>query len=149
MTGGPEDDRDWTDRITPPMLLSPLIMCMVMLWISSLLRKFPLDLTMAGLALAGAVGYGISRGLRWLGRRSRAAAVVALLCIIGVIVFLWPVACVTQGGKFGTPVRHFCRCEGLTVTTGPDGYDVPITTYCLGLETADVWEEKLDIEQLN
>jgi hypothetical protein len=142
MTGIPEDERDWTDRITLPMLAVPLMVCMGIVWLDPLLRLFSLEVILGGLALAGAGGYGLFRGLKWLSRWSRPAAVAVLLYIIGVIAFLWPVACVTAGGKLGTPIKHYCRCEGLSVTASPSGSDVTVTTYCLGWEIQDEWEQQ-------
>jgi hypothetical protein len=105
---------------------------------------------MAGSALAGVGGYGLFIGLKWLTRRSRPAAVVVLLSIIGAIVFLWPTACVVQGGKPGSAVQHYCRCEGLTVASFDQNSSHPRSiSYCFGLEIEDVWEEPSSWPSLN
>jgi hypothetical protein len=142
MSGGSWDEQDWIDRITLPMIAAPFMLCVGVVWLDPLLRLFRPELILGGLVLAGVGGYATFRGLKWLSRWSRPAAVAVLLYIIGVSVFLWPVACVTAGGKLGTPIKHYCRCEGLTVTLSPGGYDVPITTYCLGWEIEDAWEQQ-------
>lgn len=146
MTRLPEDEVPEGRWITPLISVPAAMMCIGIGWASLLFLHFPSIRAIGGLALAGFSGYGIFNGLQRLSRRSRPAAVVAGLCVTGAIVFVWPTACVTAGGKFGTPIKHYCRCEGLTVTTGPDGYDVPITTYCFGWEIEDVWEEKIAID---
>jgi hypothetical protein len=143
MTGELEDQSNRSEWIGLLIAAAAGMIFMCVGWASLEILQYPQDLV--GLGLGGVIGYGTFKGMRWLSRRP-VAAVASTLALIVAVVMLWPVACVTQGGKLGTPIKHYCRCQGLTVTTGPDGNNVPITIYCIGLETGDVWEEKIVID---
>lgn len=150
MTKWPGDEHDWTDRITLSILLVLLIACMGLWVITVPLSNFPFSAVMKGLLVAGVTGYTLFRGLKWLSRWSRLAAVAVLLSIIGVIVFLWPAACVVRSEKWGAPVRHYCRCHGLTVKSWDQNFSHPRSiTYCFGWEIEDMWEEQLSWPTLN
>jgi hypothetical protein len=142
MAGGPEDERDWSWWIGLLIGAAAGMIFMCVGWASLNILQFPQDL--AGVVLGGIIGYGTFKGMRWLRRRPVAAVASALALIVAVMI-LWPVACATQGRTFGTPEKQSCRCTGLTVTTDPEGNDVPITIYCIGWETQDSGEEVIDI----
>jgi hypothetical protein len=143
MSEWPEDERDRPEWIGLLIAAAAGMICMCIGWASLEILQYPQDL--AGLALGGVIGYGMFKGMRWLSRRRPVAAVASTLAMIVAIVILWPVACATQGRTFGIPEKQSCRCAGLTVTTDPKDNNMPITSYCIGWETQDVWEEVIDI----
>jgi hypothetical protein len=132
--------------LTPFITAAAVMLCIGIGWTSLLILHFPSIRAIGGLGLAGFMGYWLFSGLTWLSNRYLVPTALGTLATITVIVILWPVACVTQGGKFGSPVKHQCRCAGLTVTSFEGVYDPRRTSYCIGLEIEDVWEEKIVID---
>jgi hypothetical protein len=146
MTERSEDKGAKGRWLTPFITAAAVMLCVGIGWASLLILHFPSIRAISGLVLAGVMGYGLFSGLTRLSNRYLVPAALGTLATITVIVILWPVACVTQDGKFGSRVKHQCRCKGLMVTTFEGMYDPSRTSYCIGLETGDVWEEKIVID---
>jgi hypothetical protein len=141
-----EDKRDGPEWIGLLIAAAAVMLCIGIGWTSLLILQFPSIRAIGGLVLAGCMGYGLFSGLTRLSNRYLIPAALGTLATITIIVILWPVACITQAGKFGSPIKHQCRCEGLMVTTFEGMYDPSRTSYCIGLETGDMWEEKIVID---
>lgn len=150
MSGIPENEGANDRWLIPLITVASGMLCTSIGWTSLLLLHFPSIRAVGGLVLAGFAGYGLFSGLMKLSNRYLVPAAVGTVATIIAVVTLWPVACAEQGGKLGAPIKHYCTCAGLTVRSWQHHVSHPTTTtYCLGWETKDVWEERTDMNILN